>query len=802
MTTYRRLLRRVLFGLLLVALPLSAWADGRIRGTVTDPSGAVVPGAVVRAVLVATRVVDFPTTALSRVVVADERGAFSLDGVPGGTYTVSAEATGFEMAVQSSVHLDPDGEALVTLRLAVGRQQAVVSVSAPPIATAAPGSGDRLRTSDTASLLDGTAGVSIAANGGVAGLPAIHGLADDRVRMSIDGMTLASACSTHMNPPLSYVSPASLAAIKVMAGITPVSAGGDSIGGSIIVDSPRPAFATSGIDVHADVSLYARSNSRTGGGSAAFSAATEHLRVSYIGSYVDAGNYRAGGGATVLSTFYTTASHALQVAATRGKHTLTGAVNVQRIPEQAFANARMDMTRNDSTLGSLAYETTLKAGRFDARGYYEKTAHEMNILRDKIPGMDMPMLTRGANLGYTLNLQKQVRGDMLRVGTELHRFELDDWWPAVMPMVGSMGPDTLLNINNGRRTRVGTHGEFEVRRGAWTTLAGLRSDIVAMNTDNVVGYNMSPTATGSAAYYADALEFNTRDHARRDYNLDATLMTRTAPTPAVSLEFGYARKTRSPNLYERYLWVKRSNMSVQMNGWFGDANGYVGNLDLAPEVAHTLSATLNLHGSGGRERELIVTPYVTRVNDYIDVDRCAVIAGSNGCTAAKLTATAGFVNLQFANHDARLAGFDVSGRLALAGASALGSFSLTGTASYVRGEILATNDPLYRLMPLDARLSLDHRRGAWGSAVMVQGVAAKDRVQAVRNELTTPGYVLVNLRTGYQFPLFRLDVGIDNLADRRFILPIGGRYWVGDKAGASGVPGMGRSFSVGVTAKL
>ena len=40
-------------------------------------------------------------------------------------------------------------------------------------------------------------------------------------------------------------------------------------------------------------------------------------------------------------------------------------------------------------------------------------------------------------------------------------------------------------------------------------------------------------------------------------------------------EFGYARKTRSPNFYERYAW-STSGMAASMISWFGDANGYVG----------------------------------------------------------------------------------------------------------------------------------------------------------------------------------------------------------------------------------
>jgi len=79
-------------------------------------------------------------------------------------------------------------------------------------------------------------------------------------------------------------------------------------------------------------------------------------------------------------------------------------------------------------------------------------------------------------------------------------------------------------------------------------------------------------------------------------------------------------------------------------------------------------------------------------------------------------------------------------------------------------------------------------------------VDAKSDVQAVRNELRTAGYALANLRSGYQWKLaerasMRLDAGIDNLGNRQYDLPLGGRYWVGDKTGNTSVPGMGRRRS-------
>lgn len=242
-----------------------------------------------------------------------------------------------------------------------------------------------------------------------------------------------------------------------------------------------------------------------------------------------------------------------------------------------------------------------------------------------------------------------------------------------------------------------------------------------------------------------------------------------------------------------------------MNGWFGDANAYTGNLGLRPETANTFSATAGWHDAAKRDWELKITPYFTHVQNYIDVDRCPVIVdGSNGCTAARFAATSGFVTLQFANHNARMYGVDGSGRMPLGRKSKLGGFALSGVLGYVRAENLDTGGSLYHIMPLNARVSLEHQRGNWSSAFDFQAVDAKTDVQAVRNELTTPGYALANVRTSYQWKLverssLRLDAGIDNLGNRNYVLPLGGRYWVGDKTGKSSVPGMGRSFFGGLT---
>jgi iron complex outermembrane receptor protein len=211
----------------------------------------------------------------------------------------------------------------------------------------------RTATNDTARLLDGQPGVSLYSAGGVSSLPVIHGMADDRVRVKVDGMDLISACANHMNSPLSYIDPANVASVKVFAGITPVSVGGDSIGGTIQVDSATPQFAQAGEGtlINGQVGAFYRSNNAAQGGNISAVIAAEDLYVRYTGSTVRAKNYtaaqsfKAAGIATGTSAFlagnevgssmYQSNNQALDFGLRHENHLFELKLGLQSIPYQA-----------------------------------------------------------------------------------------------------------------------------------------------------------------------------------------------------------------------------------------------------------------------------------------------------------------------------------------------------------------------------------------------------------------------------------------------------------------------------------
>jgi len=700
-------------------------------------------------------------------------------------------------------------------------------------------SGDRARTSSTADLLYDMPGVSLQQNGGVATIPFLHGLGDDRIRIKLDGMDLISACANHMNTPLSYIDPTHVSTVNVMAGITPVSMGGDSIAGTIMVNSAAPEFARpgEGLLLKAQTGAYYRSNGNAFGVNLSTAGATQYFSMRYSGSFAKAGNYDAArdfkpagpaavdrgwlDGDEVGSSSYQSWNHAFEMALRRENHLVQLNIGLQHIPYQGFPNQRMDMTENDSQQFNLRYNGQYQWGALEARVYNEHTRHKMDFADDKqffygskatILAPGMPMDTKGNNTGALLNANILLsERDTLNVGVEAQRYRLDDWWPpspSVLPpgyTTGGMAPDTFWNINNGKRDRLAVFAEWEANWDQqWISQLGVRSDTVFMDTGTVQGYNNTMMYNGAPLF--PATTFNNSDRKRTDYNIDATALTRYMPMPTLDLEIGYARKTRSPNLYERYAW-STNTMAMEMINFAGDGNFYVGNLDLKPEKANTFSATVDLHDADRKQWGLKITPYYTYVEDYIDARRCPTsVCGNKAAVIASLTAKTGFVYLQFVNQSARLYGIDVSGSYLLAKTSNNGSFTATGVLNYARGENRTTGDNLYNIMPLNAKLAIVNRLGNLTSTVEGQFVDAKTEVSQVRNEVKTPAYGLLNLRASYAWKKVRLDAGVENALNKFYSLPMGGAY-VGQGATMSGnaipwgvpVPGYGRSFYVAMT---
>lgn len=761
-------------------------STGSVTGTLKDPSGAVIPGARVE--------LRSAESVFRQTRVSDSLGRYAFAAVPAGSYQLTVYATGFASKAFGPLTVSYGAELAANLSLRIATAAESVKVEGQDISSLSafaldPRAATAQQSHNSADALAEAPGVSLHGNGELATVPFLHGLGDERAKIMVDGMTISNACPNHMNPTLSYVAPAQAAQVTVLAGITPVSLGGDSLGGTISVESPLPTFADGGNKLR-ETELFTgfyRSNGDNWGGSLIEGMASQHFSIGYVGSFTTTDDYSDGAGRKVTSTYAQSTDHQLTLAAQSGRNLFVASGSYHHVPYEGFVNAYMDLTHNSAASLNVRYRRILATGSLDARFYWQNTLHEMNFLGDKLAvdgaGSSMPMNTHGRDLGYSVRYESAFTGrHTFRAGNELHRYRLDDWWPPVPGTEPMMGPNTFININSGRRTRLGTYAELVSQLSPrWSTLLGLRNDTVWSDTGNVQGY--------SDMYAADAAEFNAQKHARTDVNLDATAQARYDANAHVAVEFGYARKSRSPNLYERYTW-STGMMAASMIGWFGDGNMYYGDIALKPETGNLISGSLVVHGQTARPWELKLTPHLNFIHDYIDVDDMS------------MGMMMGLPLLRFANHDARIGGGDLSGYATLWSNESSGTGKLSASGAWLRGTRTDSDTPLYQMMPLNLRLTFDEEIKGLIAGMGAEMADSKTRLDPNRLELRTPGYTLFNLHVAYKSKYLQGGVRVDNLFNRLYELPLGGNNIDIYSATGSMTPvnGRGRSASIHLTA--
>jgi hypothetical protein len=128
----RVMLVACVFLVLMVLHSATAWAQftSGIEGTVSDPTGAVVPGATVT--------IKNEETGASQTVQTQDSGSFRFTTLPSSAFTVSVAAQGFKTTVQEHIQLPVAEIKTVNIRMVVGGTDSTVTVTdeAPAVETA------------------------------------------------------------------------------------------------------------------------------------------------------------------------------------------------------------------------------------------------------------------------------------------------------------------------------------------------------------------------------------------------------------------------------------------------------------------------------------------------------------------------------------------------------------------------------------------------------------------------------------------------------------------------------------------
>ena len=670
---------------------------------------------------------------------------------------------------------------------------------------------------DTGDILNNFLGTNSIKNGGFSSLPLLQGLSDDRIKVKIDGMDIISSCANHMNPPLSYTSPANINDIDVLAGLSSVSQGGDNIGGVINIKSNVIKFsANTSMKSNGKLQTFFKSNNDAAGLNLSLSQFNQDTALKYFGSFVEANNSFAGSsfknaglaasdrgylaGDEIGSTRFKNQNHKFTIAKKDQNQFYEATLSYQDSPYQSFPNQRMDSVGNTNYQINIRHKVDYVWGKVNSQVYYDDTNHKHNFADDKkftytsmgSTSFGMPMESDGKTFGVSVDTD-YFMSDMstVKIGAELQLYGLDDKWESNSSGEGMMSGNNFYNINNGERDRFDLYTQLDrVWSNNWLSSVGLRYGMVKTDAGEVQGYNNTDMMGSNQA--TDSVAFNNSDRSKTDHNIDVSILSKFTPKKSSSIEFGYTMKTKSPNLYQRYTWSTWT-MAANMNNLFGDGNGYVGNVNLKPETAHKIGFLIDHQDLNG-DWMFKVNPFYSYINDYIDAENTSASRSD------------GYRNLKFHNHDATIAGIDIAAKRQIFKNTSLGNYDLFAKFNYQRGRNLDNSTDLYNLMPANLSLGLNHAKNNWKNSFVVKLVDKKDKVDTVRQERETSSFAVADFYSSYQLQSFEIAGSIENIFDRMHDNPLGGEYIGQGATMSTGVsratgtqtPGIGRSINISI----
>ncbi|SFS20994.1 Carboxypeptidase regulatory-like domain-containing protein [Granulicella pectinivorans] len=103
------------------ATPLQAQTGATVRGNVVDPDDALIPGAIVTLT---------PVSGKAFTATSQSDGTYTIKGVPAGTYSLTATATGFGTFVKLGVRVAAGAAVAQDIKMALQEQSQVVQVTA------------------------------------------------------------------------------------------------------------------------------------------------------------------------------------------------------------------------------------------------------------------------------------------------------------------------------------------------------------------------------------------------------------------------------------------------------------------------------------------------------------------------------------------------------------------------------------------------------------------------------------------------------------------------------------------------
>ena len=755
----------LLLAICLLALSRAAWPE-EVRGVVTDPSGAVISGAVVQ-VQAAGRIIASGKT--------DEKGAYMLQieqrQAVDGALQISITAAGFAAA---SLPLDFSRSRVVNwsvrLEIAIASEEVHVEAKSVPFQDQLDLSEVRESSAkDVGEALTAVDGIFKIRKGGIANDVVVRGYQQNNLNFLIDGARIYGACPGHMDPAAQHVDFAEVERVEVVKGAFDMDSAG-SLGAELKVITKTPPLG-----LHFTPSLSFGSFNYFNP-SATVSLGNAKFRVLAGYSYRVSDPYKDGSGRSFLDyANYSSAAlnqHAFDINTgwfdaewTPGDNqTLSLSYTRQESGLTLYPYETMDSDYDNADRATLKYETGKLTGAVRAirvEGYFTQVIHFMS---------DRYRTSAEMALGSPWMMAAEPRS---RTGGGRAEFDLGkevtfgfEGYHRNWNMMGFMNMSGMMSMNpslpNVDTNLAGAFADYHhAFSDRFRLSGGMRFDHAAMAT-GVAGLDTD-------LYFAYQ---NTRSTSHTDNYGSGNLRLSYTLLRQIELFAGAGVTGRVPDGEERYL------LESSMSG------PHIGNPNL-PVVRNTEATTGAIYRRGSSYVK--PTLFFSTLDNYILVNDQPLLNPVMGMTDISGSARS------FTNVDAHLYGGEVSYGLSLPA-----GFSLRGGSSYSRGTnapkpeagVFNTNLPEMPPFRTWAALRYAHK---WGFAeIGGTGVGRQGLVDTDLHETPTPGYGLLNVKLGLLWRKWTASIVVDNLLNRFYYENLS--YYRDPFASGVKIPEPGRNF--------
>lgn len=582
-------------------------------------------------------------------------------------------------------------------------------------------------------VLERLPGLSLIRRGNYAPDVMIHGMRNEQVGITIDGMQIFGACTDRMDPVTSYVETNNLDQVNQGEGSSSAGCHTANIGGGLNLGLKTPAF-TPGIKGTLGSGYVSNGNGFNN--LLNLNASNKKFAANVNAIYRKQNNYTDGNGKEVLYTQYEKINVATNLSwrmsdkqLLRFNFILDDAFNV------GYAALPMDVAYAKAKIMGLTYTWFPNgfAKKVDAKIYYNTISHAMDDSQrpDVAIRMDMPGYSNTWGAFVEATSTQRGKHEWFAKAEAFSNFRHAEM--TMYPPNTEEPPMFMLTWPDVRKTSTLLFGQhtFTLNKKWQSTLKmRLQLDFNDITTEAGKSYMEPFGYQGASSYILPFAQLN--------------VLYKISESAVLNLATGYS--SRGPSTSEQYAFYL-------FNAY--DGYDYIGMPSIKKEQSVSAEMAYKWHN---KTWQFAWTAYGYYITDYI--------LGITDATLDAMTIGAHGVRVYNNIAHAQILGSDISAQ-----ANLNKWIQILGKVGYTQGKLSdGSNLPL--MPPLHGNLSAKTTYKTWEFMAELEWATAQNKVNLNYGDAKTPGYGVGNLRVLKSFDFTKtalnVEAGVNNIFDAAY----------------------------------